>query len=235
MIKLKNTKNKVYTFLEILFIVIVLFSIFTFLSCHNVKVKNKVLTTGYGYASWYGPNFHGKKTASGEMYNIYQLTCAHKILPFGTKVQITDLKTDKSVIVTVNDRGPFVKGRDFDLSYAAAAKIGLDKEGVAKVKYTILGLNEAATKKYYPDYSNFAQYCLQVGSFRSRQNAELLYKKLLKDYSTVTIMNFEKEGKVFHRVCIGFYKKRDSAEKTIKKLRSEGYKIIVLPLPNTNK
>ena len=88
----------------------------------------------YGMASYYGDKFHGKKTASGEIFNKWDYTCAHKKLPFGTRLRVTNLKNKKSVIVRVNDRGPFVKGRIVDLSYAAAKKIGMITYGVVKVK-----------------------------------------------------------------------------------------------------
>jgi len=88
----------------------------------------------YGKASYYGDEFHGRKTASGEIFNKWDYTCAHKTLPFGSKVKVTNLKNNKSVIVKINDRGPFVKGRIIDLSYAAAKKIGMIRYGVVKVK-----------------------------------------------------------------------------------------------------
>lgn len=84
-----------------------------------------------GMASWYGPGFHGKKTASGVIFNANAMTAAHKTLPFGSKVKVTNQKTGKSVIVTINDRGPFHKGRIIDLSKAAASKIGI--KGTGKV------------------------------------------------------------------------------------------------------
>lgn len=86
-----------------------------------------------GGASWYGPGFHGKRTASGSVYNQNAMTAAHKTLPFGTVVKVTDRRTGKSVRVTITDRGPFVRGRVIDLSKAAAAKLGTKEAGVAKV------------------------------------------------------------------------------------------------------
>jgi len=86
-----------------------------------------------GGASWYGPGFHGKKTASGERYNQNAMTAAHKTLPFGTIVKVTDQTTGKSVKVTINDRGPFHKGRIIDLSRAAADRLGTYDDGVGKV------------------------------------------------------------------------------------------------------
>lgn len=87
-------------------------------------------------ASWYGPGFHENKTASGEIFDMYKMTAAHKTLPFGTRVRVT--YKEKSVVVRINDRGPYVKGRDIDLSYAAAKELGILEEGVVKVKLKIL-------------------------------------------------------------------------------------------------
>jgi rare lipoprotein A (peptidoglycan hydrolase) len=85
-------------------------------------------------ASWYGPGFHGQATASGETFNQHALTAAHRTLPLGTEAKVTNLETGQSVTVTINDRGPYVQGRQLDLSQAAAKQIGLTKKGVAKVK-----------------------------------------------------------------------------------------------------
>jgi rare lipoprotein A (peptidoglycan hydrolase) len=104
----------------------------------DVEVKTN--TTGetvieqIGEASWYGKNFHGKKTASGETFNQYALTAAHPAFPLGTKAIVTNLETGKSVEVEINDRGPYAKGRDIDLSKRAATEIGMTKDGAAPVK-----------------------------------------------------------------------------------------------------
>jgi len=91
-----------------------------------------------GVASYYADKFHGRQTASGEVFNMYKMTCAHKTLPFGTKLKVTNLSNNKSVVVTVNDRGPYVHGRVLDLSKAAAEKIDLIKTGTAKVRCEIV-------------------------------------------------------------------------------------------------
>lgn len=91
-----------------------------------------------GIASWYGEEFHGKRTSSGEIYNMYAMTAAHKTLPFGTKVLVVDLDTGRSVIVRINDRGPFIHGRIIDLSFAAAKKLGIVKKGIARVGIKIV-------------------------------------------------------------------------------------------------
>ena len=92
-----------------------------------------------GVASWYGTKFHGRRTSSGEIFDMNKLTAAHNELPLGTRVRVTNLKNQKSVIVRINDRGPFVRGRVIDLSYAAAKKIGMVKDGVVKVRIEVVG------------------------------------------------------------------------------------------------
>lgn len=91
-----------------------------------------------GIASWYGPGFHGKRTANGEIYDMYALTAAHKTLPFHTIVKVVDLETGRWVVVRINDRGPFVPGRIIDLSYAAAKELGIVEKGLARVGLKVL-------------------------------------------------------------------------------------------------
>ena len=105
----------------------ILFSLFLFVS--NVEAQT-------GVASWYGPGFNGKKTASGEAFNTHSLTAAHKTLKFGTKVKVTNLNNGRSVFVRINDKGPFVKGRVIDLSHAAKNAIGMG--GTARVLLEVL-------------------------------------------------------------------------------------------------
>ncbi len=108
------------------------------------KTTWKIVTTPLpdneleGIASWYGPGFHGRRTASGEIYNMYAYTAAHRTLPLGTYVRVINLENGKSVVVRINDRGPFKKGRIIDLSYAAAKKIGMLEKGTARVRLEIL-------------------------------------------------------------------------------------------------
>jgi rare lipoprotein A len=134
-----------------------------------------------GLASWYGGKFQGRRTASGEIFDTRQLTAAHRSLPFGTRVLVTNLENGKSVTVRINDRGPFVTGRVIDLSLAAAAAIGLTGRGVTPVRLEVLdgdpGAGRAAgpvvTAPEPPD-----SYLLQVGSFRLRANAQRLLARL---------------------------------------------------------
>ncbi len=92
-----------------------------------------------GIASWYGPGFHGKKTASTETYNMHELTAAHNVLPLNTLVKITNLENQKEVVVRINDRGPFVGDRIVDLSLAAAQELGMVKKGTVPVRMAVLG------------------------------------------------------------------------------------------------
>nr|WP_244645664.1 septal ring lytic transglycosylase RlpA family protein [Salinarimonas ramus] len=91
------------------------------------------------HASWYGPGFHGRKTANGERFDQNDLTAAHKTLPFGTQVRVTNVANGKSVVVRINDRGPFVRGREIDLSKGAAAAVGMLGSGVAQVRLEVMG------------------------------------------------------------------------------------------------
>ncbi len=91
-----------------------------------------------GIASWYGPGFQGKTTANGELYDMFAYTAAHKTLPFGTVVEVVNLETGRSVVVRINDRGPFIPGRIIDLSYVAAQELGIVDQGTARVGLIIL-------------------------------------------------------------------------------------------------
>lgn len=121
---------------------ILLISVSIFIASCSVTKENKGKTNYVYYekgkASWYGPGFNGKPTASGEKFDMYKLTAAHKTLPFGTKVRVTNLNNNKRVIVRINDRGPFKKGRVIDLSKKAAQEIDMINDGVVPVKLEIL-------------------------------------------------------------------------------------------------
>lgn len=108
------------------------------ISYHPISKSQSVGFTETGKATWYGGKFHGRKTASGARYNIHHLTAAHKTLPFGTKVKVTNKNNGKSVIVTINDRGPFKAGRVIDLSPKAFNVIGHVNSGVLNVKLEVL-------------------------------------------------------------------------------------------------
>ncbi len=132
-----------------------------------------------GYASWYGGKFQGRQTASGEIFDTNQLTAAHKTLPFGTLVEVTNLDTGKSVQVRINDRGPFVEGRIIDLSRKAATEIGMMATGIAPVKVEVLKTAEQAAAEGGPESSpGVSHYSIQIASFAARENADRLHSRL---------------------------------------------------------
>ncbi|MDY6854767.1 MAG: septal ring lytic transglycosylase RlpA family protein [Thermodesulfobacteriota bacterium] len=168
-----------------------------------------------GIASWYGSDFHGKKTSSGEIYNMYDLTAAHKTLPLGTYVRVTNLNNKRSAKVKINDRGPFIKGRIIDLSYTAAKKIDMVESGTAKVKVEIL---KKAKVQDIP-------YTLQVGSFKEKRNAFKLKKELDSRYKDVYIITSSNLPAVYYRVRIGHFKSDEKAIEAAKRLRMDGYTV----------
>ena len=107
----------------------------------------KVVSTSRGKASWYGGRWIGRKTANGEIYRAGDMTAAHKTLPFGTRVRVTDLKTGESTVVRINNRGPFIRGRVIDLSEAAASDIGMKRRGVVGVKLEVLAKEKSVSDK----------------------------------------------------------------------------------------
>lgn len=128
-----------------------------------------------GVASWYGPGFHGKTTASGERYNQYAMTAAHKILPLGTRVRVTNLANRRSLILRINDRGPFVDDRVIDLSKGAAQRLDVIGKGTARVRIQSLsgGIPEVRA-----DGDVMGSYYVQVGAFGVKANAQRLIQQL---------------------------------------------------------
>ena len=136
--------------------------------------------TEKGIASWYGEPYHGRQTASGEIYDMHRMTAAHKTLAFGTKVKVNRRDTGADVVVRINDRGPFIEGRIIDLSFAAAKKIGLDVDGVAPVKIKVVGHTDAPTARSSSATAADTDDCfwVQVGAFSARGNAARAEKDL---------------------------------------------------------
>jgi rare lipoprotein A len=129
-----------------------------------------------GVASWYGPGFHGKATASGERYNQHGMTAAHKILPLGTTVRVTHLNNKKTIFVTVNDRGPFVDNRVIDLSRTAATRLGMMAKGMAWVRVQSM----AVIPQLRDDGDMEGDFYIQVGAFASKNNAQKLINILVQ-------------------------------------------------------
>jgi rare lipoprotein A len=170
-----------------------------------------------GWASWYGEPFHGRKTASGAVYDMHQLTAAHKTLPLGTRVMVTHLKNGNTVAVTINDRGPFVKGRIIDLSYAAAQALGMAGEGVAQVRVDVI---DAGTVVASPMEGLFT---VQVGSFADRSNAGKLIGELQRSYQDVYLQVLKTPESTYYRVRLGKFKTREEAYQLAVRLAQAGY------------
>jgi rare lipoprotein A len=183
----------------------------------------------YITASWYGPKFHGRTTASGERFNMYALTCAHKEFPFGTKLRVTNVKNKKSVDVVVNDRGPFIKGRDLDLAYGSAKEIGFIEQGVGKVKIQYLGRDDRYVQVISPKSAgpSSGAYAIQIGSFKGKSNAFHLKKALKLKYKSVHVKTVYIDKQKFYRVRVGPFKKRERAHSFAKALAEEGYRVLI--------
>ena len=170
-----------------------------------------------GVASWYGKDYHGKPTASGEIYDMYGITAAHKTLPLGTVVQVTRKEKGKSVILKINDRGPFIEGREIDLSFGAAQALDMVNDGLASVQIAILKIPASGAGSIAGDYT------LQVGSFSIKTNAESLLQTLRQEYPDVYLTTNETWKAKYYRVRLGRFKSRDSAEELASQLRQKGY------------
>lgn len=176
-----------------------------------------------GDASWYGHPYHGRRTASGEVYDMHGLTAAHRNLPFGTVVRVERRDTGADVTVRINDRGPFVRGRIIDLSYAAAQKIGLDVDGVAPVVITVVGFADTPTpprSQPAPILPGHDAGCvwIQVGAFSDLGNARRAVD-WLRDHDYPAVLIEGPDG--LQRVRVGPYDKADDAARELKKLRRE--------------
>lgn len=171
-----------------------------------------------GNASWYGGEFHGRKTSNGEVYDMNGKSAAHKILPFNTYVKVQNLANNKCTIVRINDRGPFVKGRIIDLSYAAAKEIDLVGPGTSKVKITALSRDQID-----PGIQE-GIFTVQVGAFSEHDNARRLADKLRVLYSYVRISEYINEDKIrFFRLHVSKTHTLHSAVETEKKLEEMGF------------
>jgi rare lipoprotein A len=164
-----------------------------------------------GVASWYGPDFHGKSTSSGESYNMHAMTAAHKTLPIPVMVRVKNLDNGKTAVVKVNDRGPFAHGRIIDLSFAAAKKLGVVGPGTANVEITALDASGQASSAPAVRATPLAQsdaddseLFIQLGSFGDKANARKLRDELAaKNEKPIVIRTVETDKGAFFRVQLG--------------------------------
>jgi rare lipoprotein A len=166
--------------------------------------------TEKGIASWYGEPYHGRRTASGEIYDMHELTAAHRTLAFGSVVKVTRRDTGADVKVRINDRGPFIEGRIIDLSFAAAKKIDLDIDGVAPVKIKLVGHEVAPKRK--PARGGEPEDCfwVQVGAFADPDNARRVEAELERNgYEAVVLQGLDE----LWRVRVGPFDQENLAKK----------------------
>ena len=181
------------------------------------SVKRETHEVQHGVASWYGGEFHGRPTSSGEVYDMYQLACAHNTFPLGTVVMVTNLENGRSLELKVNDRGPFAKERIIDVSYAAAQMLGMWEKGTALVKVEVIS----------PGIEIVQRFTLQVGSFADETNAQRLAEQLRKSFENVYVATMETLTKKYHRVRVGQFETRESALVVAEKLAQLGLKVLV--------
>jgi len=181
-----------------------------------------------GVASWYGKDFHGRKTSNGETYDMYAMTAAHKTLPMNVHLKVTNLSNNRSTVVRVNDRGPFVKSRIIDLSYSAAKELGVVGPGTAPVRIEALGYRSEASSGGVAGYRqldsyDIGPYMIQVGAFTVRENAYRLADKLKPVYGVAAVTEGWVNGQKFYRVRVGLFKTLALADQAQLRIEGDGY------------
>lgn len=179
-----------------------------------------------GLASWYGHDFHGKKTANGERYNMYGVSAAHKLLPLDTKVRVTNLENGRQVVLRVNDRGPFVGDRIIDLSYGAAKKLGTVEKGVARVRVEAVGSqaprqlrSNTRLASSQPVRSSGRVY-IQVGAYSRADNARKVHGELMRNgFKGSRIETVRRSGRDIHVVKAGAFPHERSARSALNLLQ----------------
>ncbi|MCP4751764.1 MAG: septal ring lytic transglycosylase RlpA family protein [Proteobacteria bacterium] len=172
-----------------------------------------------GYASWYGPGFHGKSTANGERYNQKMMTAAHKILPMNTWVQVTNLENNRTAVVRINDRGPYKKNRIVDLTERAAQKLEFKEKGTARVSLKVLQY----PKDYDPSkgLKPYKQVVVQIAVFKAQKRADNFKNQLSRKYHKIQFMIDKYKGAAYH-VVAGPYNERSRATSIARALKSDG-------------
>ena len=168
-----------------------------------------------GYASWYGKKYHGNKTSIGEVYDMYQMTGAHKTLPLPCYVKVTNLINEKSVIIRVNDRGPFIKNRVIDLSYAAAHRLDIIEKGSELVRVEVISPLSNSVQ-----YKSLHSFYVQAGVFSDQRNAAKLLDRISKFKIEKKLNKIIKKGPLYS-VRLGPYSSRDKANEISKYLSEE--------------
>ncbi len=178
-----------------------------------------------GLASWYGKEFHGKLTSTGETYDMHAISAAHKILPMNTYVRVSNLENGREVVCRINDRGPFVKGRIIDLSYEAAKEVGLIGMGTAMVRVEALGegsFESGGTIKFvsHVDFEK-GMFFVQAGSFLEKERAYSFRDRLAERYGRVEVVTYKPGAQMFYRVQVYASDNYNSAKQFEQRLEHE--------------
>lgn len=181
-----------------------------------------------GVASWYGKDFHGRKTSNGEIYDMHAMTAAHKTLPMNVHLRVTNLDNNRSTVVRINDRGPFVKERIVDLSFAAAKELDIVGPGTAPVRIEALGYRDdpkGSAQPHYtqPDSYEVGPFMVQVGAFTVQENASRLAGELKAKYGSSSIVEGMVNGQKFYRVRVGLYSTLAQAADALRFFEQNGY------------
>lgn len=176
-----------------------------------------------GRASWYGPSFHGKKTATGEIFDMYAMTAAHKTLPLSSYAQVTNLKNHRSVVVRINDRGPFHGNRVMDLSYAAAKKLDITKAGTGNVEIKAITPGQALPELQQTAERQEKDIYLQIGSFGNQKKAlKLIDKVTANNLPQPKILHSKRKRSSIYKVQIGPLQPQDGIDNLSQKLAELG-------------
>jgi rare lipoprotein A len=187
----------------------------------HVSRARTPIRTVVGIASWYGPGFNGRPTATGDIYDQDQMTAASSIFPLGANVIVTDLGSGRAVEVLINDRGPFVKGRKIDLSYGAARALGMVGPGTAAVRMDLVSTPAV-------DPAGIPQYFVQAGSYADERNAENIRERLATHYSDVRLSELDTPGGRYYRVRMGGFATREQARARAVETARLGLPVIIV-------
>jgi rare lipoprotein A len=178
-------------------------------------------TSVIGVASWYGPGFEGHRTSSGAVYDPEGMTAASTLFPLGSRVRVTNLSNSRSIEVTINDHGPYVKGRGLDLSHGAARALGMIGTGTAQVRMDVIlavAGGPALGQRYF----------VQVGSYADATNAARLRQRLAANYPDVNVIAATVDADQVYRVRMGAFLEREQAERRAADLSARGYHSMIV-------
>jgi len=181
-----------------------------------------------GVASWYGPGFHGNRTANGEIYDQYELTAAHRSLPLGTRVVVTNLANGRAVLVRINDRGPYVGGRAIDVSYAAARVLDMVDPGTTRVRIEVVPPRAQVAESPPPGAAPPVRYVVQVASLADAARAEHLRRLLVRQFPDAHVALLDTDTSRFYRVQMGPYTLRAIAATRGETMTRLGYPALVM-------